>query len=31
VINLGIKVPPTCLIQAFHEHRPDAIGLSGLL
>ena len=31
VINLGIKVPPDQLIQAFHEHRPDAIGLSGLL
>ncbi len=31
VINLGIKVPPEELIQAFHEHQPDAIGLSGLL
>ncbi|MCS7042792.1 MAG: methionine synthase [Bryobacteraceae bacterium] len=31
VINLGIKVPPEDLIRAFHEHRPDAIGLSGLL
>ncbi len=31
VINLGIKVPPEALIQAYHEHRPDAIGLSGLL
>jgi 5-methyltetrahydrofolate--homocysteine methyltransferase len=31
VINLGIKVPPDQLIQACHEHRPDAIGLSGLL
>jgi 5-methyltetrahydrofolate--homocysteine methyltransferase len=31
VINLGIKVPPDALIQAFHEHHPDAIGLSGLL
>jgi 5-methyltetrahydrofolate--homocysteine methyltransferase len=31
VINLGIKVPPDQLIQAFHDHRPDAIGLSGLL
>jgi 5-methyltetrahydrofolate--homocysteine methyltransferase len=31
VINLGIKVPPDALIQSFHEHRPDAIGLSGLL
>jgi 5-methyltetrahydrofolate--homocysteine methyltransferase len=31
VINLGIKVPPETLIQAFNEHHPDAIGLSGLL
>ncbi len=31
VINLGIKVPPERIIQAFHEHSPDAIGLSGLL
>jgi 5-methyltetrahydrofolate--homocysteine methyltransferase len=31
VVNLGIKVPPDVLIQAYHEHRPDAIGLSGLL
>ncbi len=31
VINLGIKVPPEELIRAFHEHRPDVIGLSGLL
>ncbi len=31
VINLGIKVPPDVLIAAFHEHKPDAIGLSGLL
>ncbi|RJP27483.1 MAG: methionine synthase [Candidatus Omnitrophota bacterium] len=31
VINLGIKVPPEELIQAFHEHQPDMIGLSGLL
>jgi 5-methyltetrahydrofolate--homocysteine methyltransferase len=31
VINLGIKVPPQDLIQAFQEHHPDAIGLSGLL
>jgi 5-methyltetrahydrofolate--homocysteine methyltransferase len=31
VINLGIKVPPDQLIQACHDHRPDAIGLSGLL
>ncbi len=31
VINLGIRVPPEDLIRAFREHRPDAIGLSGLL
>jgi len=31
VINLGIKVPPEILIQAWREHKPDAIGLSGLL
>jgi 5-methyltetrahydrofolate--homocysteine methyltransferase len=31
VVNLGIKVPPDELIKAYHEHQPDAIGLSGLL
>jgi 5-methyltetrahydrofolate--homocysteine methyltransferase len=31
VINLGIKVPSERLIQAVEEHRPDVIGLSGLL
>jgi 5-methyltetrahydrofolate--homocysteine methyltransferase len=31
VINLGIKVPPEILIQAVREHKPDFIGLSGLL
>jgi 5-methyltetrahydrofolate--homocysteine methyltransferase len=31
VINLGIKVPPDRLIAAVNEHRPDYIGLSGLL
>ena len=31
VVNLGIKVPPDILIRACQEHRPDAIGLSGLL
>jgi 5-methyltetrahydrofolate--homocysteine methyltransferase len=31
VINLGIKVPPEALIAACREHKPDAIGLSGLL
>ncbi|HKT47770.1 MAG TPA: methionine synthase [Candidatus Acidoferrales bacterium] len=31
VVNLGIKVPPEALIEAFQTHKPDAIGLSGLL
>lgn len=31
VINLGIKVPPEQLIEAYRKHQPDAIGLSGLL
>src|ERR1022692_3220655 len=31
VVNLGIKVPPEMLIRACQEHKPDAIGLSGLL
>ncbi len=31
VVNLGIKVPPGDLIRAIDEHRPDLIGLSGLL
>ena len=31
VINLGIKVPPEDLIRAHEKHKPDAIGLSGLL
>jgi len=31
VVNLGIKVPPDVLIQAYKDHTPDAIGLSGLL
>ncbi|HCU25428.1 MAG TPA: methionine synthase, partial [Deltaproteobacteria bacterium] len=31
VVNLGIKVPPEQLIAAIHEHRPDIVGLSGLL
>ncbi len=31
VINLGIKVPPQELIDAYRQHRPDIIGLSGLL
>ena len=31
VVNLGIKVPPEDLIAACRKHRPDAVGLSGLL
>lgn len=31
IINLGIKVPPEKLIEAFRREQPDAIGLSGLL
>jgi 5-methyltetrahydrofolate--homocysteine methyltransferase len=31
VVNLGIKVPPEQLIEAYRQHKPDAIGLSGLL
>jgi 5-methyltetrahydrofolate--homocysteine methyltransferase len=31
IINLGIKVPPEDLIAAYHLHKPDAFGLSGLL
>jgi 5-methyltetrahydrofolate--homocysteine methyltransferase len=31
VVNLGIKVPPEDLIRAYEDHKPDAIGLSGLL
>ncbi len=31
VINLGIKIPPHELIQAYKNHQPDLIGLSGLL
>ncbi len=31
VVNLGIKVPPEKLVEAYSEHRPDLIGLSGLL
>jgi 5-methyltetrahydrofolate--homocysteine methyltransferase len=31
VINLGIKVAPETLVQAYRAHQPDAIGLSGLL
>jgi 5-methyltetrahydrofolate--homocysteine methyltransferase len=31
VINLGTKVPSERIIQAVQEHRPDVLGLSGLL
>jgi 5-methyltetrahydrofolate--homocysteine methyltransferase len=31
IVNLGIKVAPEELIKAVREHRPDLIGLSGLL
>ncbi|MEO7141900.1 MAG: methionine synthase [Bryobacteraceae bacterium] len=31
VVNLGIKVPPEKLLEAYRQHHPDAIGLSGLL
>lgn len=31
IINLGIKVPPEQIIEAYHREKPDAIGLSGLL
>ena len=31
IINLGIKVPPDQLIEAYRKEKADAIGLSGLL
>ncbi len=31
VINLGIKVPIANIMTAIAEHKPDAVGLSGLL
>jgi 5-methyltetrahydrofolate--homocysteine methyltransferase len=31
VVNLGIKVPSAVLIEAAKKHKPDFIGLSGLL
>jgi len=31
VVNLGIKIPPQELIAAVERHRPDIVGLSGLL
>ncbi len=31
VVNLGNRVPPDQLIEAIQAHRPDIVGLSGLL
>ena len=31
VINLGIKKPVEAIIQAYREHQPDCIAMSGLL
>ncbi|HEV2860888.1 MAG TPA: methionine synthase [Pyrinomonadaceae bacterium] len=31
VVNLGIKQPVDAILQAYEEHKADAIGLSGLL
>lgn len=31
IVNLGIKVQPEQLIEAYRREKPDAIGLSGLL
>ena len=31
VVDLGIKVPPEQLIEAYQQEQPDIIGLSGLL
>ncbi|MDX1975354.1 MAG: vitamin B12 dependent-methionine synthase activation domain-containing protein [Rickettsiales bacterium] len=31
VYNLGIKVPMSNIVTAIAEHKPDAVGLSGLL
>jgi 5-methyltetrahydrofolate--homocysteine methyltransferase len=31
VVNLGIKIPPEQLINAIKEHKPNIVGLSGLL
>ncbi|MEO3944565.1 methionine synthase [Gorillibacterium sp. CAU 1737] len=31
IVNLGIKVPPEQIIDAYREQKPDVIGLSGLL
>ena len=31
VVNIGIKQPINAILDAWHQHRTDAIGLSGLL
>jgi len=31
VVNIGIKQPLSQIMAAYHEHKPDAVGLSGLL
>lgn len=31
VHNLGIKQPISAIVEAIHAHKPDAVGLSGLL
>jgi 5-methyltetrahydrofolate--homocysteine methyltransferase len=31
VVNLGIKIPPEQILHAINEHKPDIVGLSGLL
>jgi 5-methyltetrahydrofolate--homocysteine methyltransferase len=31
VVNLGIKQPLSAMVQAWQEHKADAIGMSGLL
>ena len=31
VIDVGIKVPGNIFIQGINEHKPDAVGMSGLL
>jgi 5-methyltetrahydrofolate--homocysteine methyltransferase len=31
VLDMGIKISPTELVQAIHKEKPDMIGLSGLL
>ncbi len=31
VVDLGIRQPVANILEAIHEHQPDAVGLSGLL